>query len=94
MRYINIPLRARTFAPIHDLARVEDNEGNTYTDTIPTEFAVEIIQACNSFDDLLAACKLAKEHLDAMRQGKDLGRLSFDQVEQALIEAIEKAEGE
>ena len=51
--------------------------------------------------DLLAACKLAKQHLDAMRLESGLGNVlspmekaAFEQVDAALTAAIEKAEVE
>ena len=51
--------------------------------------------------DLLEACKLAKQHLDAMRLESGMGNVllpfekaAFEQVDTALTAAIEKAEGD
>jgi len=50
--------------------------------------------------DLLEACKLAKQHLEAMRVESGMGNVmlpfekqTFEQVDKVLSEAIEKAEG-
>ena len=63
--------------------------------------AREIERAVNSFDALLAACRLAKEHLDAMRLESGMGnvmlsfeRTAFEQVDNVLTAAIAAAEGE
>ena len=49
---------------------------------------------------LLAACKLAKQYLDALRIESGIGnvmydfeKVAFEQVDQALIAAIEQAKG-
>ena len=60
-----------------------------------------IVQAINAHDALVAACRLAKEHLGAMRLESGMGnvmlpfeRAAFEQADNVLTAAIAKAEGE
>ena len=65
----------------------------------PAAVAAEIVLAVNAHDALVAACKAAKQHLDAMRLESGMGnvmlpfeRAAFEQVDRELTAAIEKAE--
>ena len=73
-------------------------------DEISTANAELICRAVNSFDDLLAACKAAEDHIEELREAWQEGRLSEHDrmggmrsnrnlaVQSLLLKALSKAE--
>ena len=55
--------------------------------------AQRIVRAWNCFDDLIAACELAKDSLDVIRYMADEGS-QIDEALKAVKAAIAKAKGE
>jgi len=99
---LKTPLKVRGYLKASGDYRVMETDGNILAPCLAEEKALEIVQACNAYDDLLAACKAALEYLSDQAADLDISEphesisaemalllVQLEKVERAIAKAEE-----